>query len=118
MNKKKVTRLVDFADSTFKTFQMSEKGDLTLIFNSWQEKAFQVIFINTIQFLFRLGDVPANCYEIDSSQFMEDALMQDYGYIPDNYPYKLFHIVDICDFPFIQIVAESVESSFINRKVI
>ncbi len=42
------------------------------------------------------------------SEFLDDALSQKYEVIPKQQSYKVFQVEDIDDYPFIQIVAESV----------
>ncbi len=108
MNKRKLSLGISFADSEYKSFQMSENSVLTIRMLSWQAQPFQVVFSHAIQFLYRLGDVPKDLYELSNySPFLEDSLLQEYGYIPPSHPFKLFQIEDIDDFPFIQVVAES-----------
>lgn len=102
---------IGFADSEYKSFQMLENNVLIINMSSWEERPFGIVFSNVIQFLYRLGDVPKDLYEIsNNSPFLEEAVLQEYGYMPLDHPFKLFHLVDISGFPFIQIVAESVEA--------
>lgn len=73
-------------------------------------KTFAVVFFKTIQFLYRLGSGPKDLYEVQNDHsFLEEALLQNYGYKPTNHPFKFFQLEDIDDFPFIQVVAESVK---------
>lgn len=109
MEKKPLKTNVSFADSKYNSFQRDEEGNLVIYMNSWEEEPFQVIFIHAIQFLFRLGDIPKGIYEFSNhSSFLQEALFQEYGYIPVDHPYKLFQIEDIDNFPFIEVVAESI----------
>lgn len=110
MNKKKIDSEIDFADSEYKSFNMSENYILTINMNNWQEKSFKIIFVNTIQFVYKLGDIPKGVFELsnDDSSFFNEALLLEYGYMPSQHPFKLFQLEDIDDFPFIQVVAESV----------
>ena len=45
---------------------------------------------------------------LSDSPFLDEALSREYIEIPIDHPFKLFQIEDIYDFPFIQVVAESV----------
>jgi hypothetical protein len=109
MNKKRVISGVSFADSEYMSFHMSEDATLNIYMKSWQEEPFRIEFKHSIQFLYRLGDVPKDLYELaGGSFFLDEALSQEYIKVPLDYPYKLFQLEDIDDFPFIQVVAESV----------
>jgi hypothetical protein len=109
MDKKRVMSSVSFADSEYKSFHMTEEATLTVYMKSWEEEPFKIVFKHATQFLYRLGDVPKGLYELsNTSSFLEEALSKEYIEIPLDHPYKLFQIEDINDFPFIQVVAESV----------
>jgi hypothetical protein len=108
MNKNQVILNISFADSEYKSFSMSDDDVLTIYMKSWQEKPFKLIFKHAIQFLYRLGDVPKGVYELSTSSFLDEALSKQYIKTPADHPYKVFQIEDIYDFPFIQVVAESV----------
>ncbi len=109
MDKRELFLGISFADSEYEFFKMSENSVLTIHMLSWQAKPFQVVFSNTIQFLYRLGDFPKDLYEmLGDSIFLQEALSREYVHIPTDHPFKLFQMEDIYDFPFIQIVAESV----------
>lgn len=99
----------DFSDSEFNSFTMTDDYELTLYMKNWQEIPMRVIFKNVIQFNFSLGDIPENLYVItESTPFFQNALKQEYGIIPAEHPFKLYYLNDIDDYPFIQVVAESV----------
>ncbi len=110
MNKQLAAKHIDFADSEYKSFHISEDDTLTIRMNSWQEKPLYLIFSSAIQFFYQLADVPKDLYEIsDDSAVLQEALLKKYGgCIPINHSFKLFQIEDIYDFPFIQVVAKSV----------
>ncbi|WP_068468620.1 hypothetical protein [Candidatus Protochlamydia phocaeensis] len=109
MNKKIIAEHIDFADSEYRSLYMSEDATLTVYLKSWDAKILKIIFSNTIQFSYKLESVTKQLYELpNGSSFLNEALLQAYGYMPSSYPYKLFHLEDIDNFPFIQVVAESV----------
>ena len=108
MKKIRAAPKIDFADSRFKSYEMFEN---TLILNliSWDEKTLKVIFSNCIQFSYKLGDFIENLYEImEESDFLREALSHKYVKTPSIHPFRLFQLQDISDFPFIEVVAESV----------
>ena len=108
MKKKRVTN-IDFADSEFKSYEMSGET-LTLKLISWDEKLLKIVFLNCIQFSFKLGDFIADLYEIEEEiSFLKEALSRYYVEIENEHPFKLFQLYDIQDFPFIEVVAESVK---------
>jgi hypothetical protein len=110
MIKENVISNISFDDSEYKSFCMSENDTLTVYMNSWQEIPFKIVFKHTIQFLYRLGDVPSKLFVItNESPFLKEALMNNYVEIPADHPYKLYQLEDLDDFPFIQVVAEAVE---------
>ena len=108
MNKKLAIESVDFADSEYIGFQMSDDSNLTIFMKNWKEEPIKIIFNNTIQFSYNLGDTPKDLYVLDKTCFLEKALNTKYNAVPSNHPYKHFQIEDIDDFPFIQVIAESV----------
>lgn len=108
MSKKSLFLGISFDDSEYLSFNMSEKGDLTIYMKSWEDKPFKVIFKRTIKFSYQLGDLPKDLYERTESPILNEALARKYIEVPTVHQYKLYEIEDIDDFPFIQIVAESV----------
>jgi hypothetical protein len=112
MNKKRAAPTIDFADSYYKSLHLLEDKTLIIYLDSWQEKPLEIIFKNTIQFCCKIGDVPRDLYEVlEPTPFLTEALSYEYEdiSIPTNHPYKLFQLEDIGDFPFIQVIAESVQ---------
>ncbi|WP_068471242.1 hypothetical protein [Candidatus Protochlamydia phocaeensis] len=108
MNKKIIAENIDFADSEYKSFHMSEEAVLTVYLKSWDAKLLIITFTHVIQFSYQLGSDPSNLFEIEDSPVLKSILVEAYGGIPNNNPFKLFIIEDIDKFPFIQVVAESV----------
>ena len=109
MKKKLVIPDFDFADSKYKSFSISEEGTLTINMQSWQEDPFKIVFLNVIQFTYKIGSVPKDLFEsLESSLFLNEALSLEYENIPSNHPFKHFQLEDIYDFAFIEVVAESV----------
>jgi hypothetical protein len=109
MNKKLAAEHIDFADSEYVSLNITEDDVLIIYLRSWQEKTLKITFSNTLQFLYTQEDAIQDIYEIlDVSPFLEKALSKRYIKLPLDHPFKLFQIEDIDDFPFIQVVAESV----------
>ena len=97
---------IGFADSEFESFHMNDRDNiLTICLTSWDEKELCLSFSNPIQFTYKLGDAIANFYEIKDSQYLAEALSQQYVKIDKNQKFRLFQIWDINDFPFISVVA-------------
>ncbi|MFI0436103.1 MAG: hypothetical protein ACH350_10360 [Parachlamydiaceae bacterium] len=108
MNKQLAAPHIDFADSEYVAFQMTEHQNLTIFMKNWQEESLRIVFKHVIEFIYKLGDVPKDLYELDNSSFLTEALQLKYTSTPPNHPYKHFQLEDIDDFPFIQVIAESV----------
>lgn len=112
MTKKRVNIGINFADSDFKSFEMM--NDYILIINliSWDNKEIKITFENCIQFSYKLHYHIANIFQVvEPSNFLNEALSENYEKIPNDHPFKLFQLEDLNDFPFIQVVAESVQVS-------
>ena len=110
MNKILAAKGIDFADSEYKSFQMSEDYNLTIYLESWDAKKLRLVFTHAIRFSYKLGDGVVNLYEVENNtSFLNEALLQMYIDIPANHSYKLFQLEDLHHFPFIEIVAEKVE---------
>ena len=107
MNKRLAAEYIDFADSEYIAFQMSDHYNLTILMKNWKEELLRIIFKHAIQFTYKLGDVPKDWYELENTPFLNEALQLKYIQVPANHPYKHFQLEDINDFPFIQVVAES-----------
>ena len=100
---------IGFADSEFESFYMNDRDNtLAIYLTSWDEKELCLLFSNPIQFSYMLGDAISDFYEISDSQMLAEALSQKYIKIEKHQEFKLFQIWDINDFPFISIVAQSV----------
>lgn len=50
MNKICAAPDIDFADSKYKSFDMSENSVLTIFLNSWQEKPLRLFFLKLFNF--------------------------------------------------------------------
>lgn len=109
MKKKLAAEHIDFADSRYKFFEMTEDSTLTIHMDSWKETPLRIVFAKVIQFSYKLGDLPKDLYETSGDcPLLMEALASKYEKIPTSHPYKLFELEDIDDFPFIQIVAVSI----------
>ncbi len=109
MNKKIALPFTSFADAEYECLELCKNDTLTVYISSWEEKILKLIFTDTVQFFYSQGDVIKNVFQIvDDTILLKEALSRRYIKIPENHPYKLFQIEDIYDFPFIQVVAESV----------
>ena len=108
MNKKPVFDYIDFADSEYLSFHISEDATLTIYLKSWDAKFLNLIFNHVVQFSYKLGSDPSNLFEKKNSHELEKILLEIYGIVPADNTFKLFILEDIDDFPFIQVVAESV----------
>lgn len=108
--KKIVFDHIDFADSEFSNFELLQNIDaLKIRLISWDERELILFFQNPIQFVFKQGDVVSNLYEcMQNTPFLQEALSINYTKLPTEHPFKLFQLYDIDDFPFIEVVAESV----------
>ena len=104
MNKKLVAPGIDFADSEFHSFQLDNET-LIIYISSWDERALRLTFSNVIHLSFQ----PADYEESRDSSMLKNALLNKYGKIEDNHPFKSFQIEDIYDCLFIGVVAKSVQ---------
>lgn len=108
MDKKRAAKYIDFADSEYVSFEMSKSEELIIFMKNWQGIPLKLTFKNVIQFFYQLGDFPKDLYELNDSAFLKEALECKYEIIPFPQPFKHYQLEDIDDYPFIQVVAESV----------
>lgn len=109
MDKKLAAQNIDFPDSELESFKFYDENLLEISLNSWNAKIITLKFTDVIHFTYKLGFQVSNFYEIlNDSALVKEALLRNYEKIPIDHPYKLFQLEDIDDFPFIQVVAESV----------
>lgn len=106
--------VANFPDSEFKDLWLSENSILTVNFKTWNAKLLKIEFPNTIQFFYRLESVPKNLCQVATSRFLDEALIAEYGHIPSKYPFKHFKFKDIDNFPFLEVVAETVNIHGLN----
>src|ERR1700733_4101397 len=108
MMKKILFENIDFADSEFHSIAIHENS-LKLTLLSWNSKEIVILFSDAIQFIYKLGDVTQQVVEVvNGSDFLNEALTRNYEIIPADHPYHLFQIIDINDYPYIEIVATNV----------
>lgn len=109
MDIKEVATYFSFADAEFKSLEEEDKR-LTVYLLSWEEKILKVIFINILQFRLKSNDVIQDlCEIIGDTPFLREALSRHYVSIPEKHPFKFYQIRDIDDFPFLEVVAESIQ---------
>ncbi len=100
---------LDFADSSYERLEMNGKT-LTVYLTSWDAKTLRIVFFHPIRLSYNTGSFPENIFEIQGgSPFLQDTITAYYEKIPQNHPFKHFQIIDIEDFPFIEIVAEGAQ---------
>ena len=97
-----------FADAELLDWKW-EDGNCTTRLKAWDEKIIIITFVDCIQFSYKLGDGISGFYINDSkSEFLDAALSRNYSVIPDQIIYKHYMILDINDFPFLEIVATNI----------
>lgn len=102
---------INFADSEYHSLEF-EGNNLRLTLIAWDEQKINLIFSDTIQFVYKLGDITQGIVEIfDNKDFLEEGLIRNYEKIPLDHPYHLFQILDIYDYPYIEIVAANVNAT-------
>jgi hypothetical protein len=101
---------IDFADSRFESQAFTDDDVLYIYVLSWKETKITMKFQEAIYFSYNLGDQLSNFYEVSGdSLLLEDAVNRYYSKRTYPHPLKLYQFEDLHDFPFIQIVAKSLE---------
>lgn len=109
MLKKLGFREIGFADSEFESFQMNDRQkNLKIFLTSWDERELCLIFSNPIHFSYTIEDGISELYEIQNKSELLDQVLAQYSDKIDTHQFKLFQLWDKNDFPFINVVAESV----------
>ena len=109
MNKKLAAPNIDFADSQFHSFQLDNET-LIIYISSWNERTLRLTFSNVIHLSYQPADFIKDLYEeSEDSPILKNALLNKYGKLIENHPFKSFQIEDIDDCLFIGVVAESVQ---------
>ena len=105
---KEVAPDIDFADSSYKSCEMSNE-QLSVYLESWDEKKIKITFYNVLSFKYQLDYVVLGVYEKgDEELILNEALASYYEKIPESHPFKVFVIRDINDTDFLKVVAEKV----------
>ena len=107
MNTLLVVSSIDFADSEYGSCELTYEH-LIIRITSWDNKKITILIQDPIQFSYKPSDFIQGFFEhTGSSPFLDEALRLKYERIPENHSYKLFQMLDISDFPFIEVVAQS-----------
>ena len=108
--KKRICENVDLADSEYHSIDF-EGNNLKLTLKGWDEKKIECVFLDTIQFVYKFGDVTQKIVESDENRhFFNEALEREYIKVPSTHPYRLYQIIDIYDHPYIEVVATNVKA--------
>jgi len=102
---KEINPDIDFADSTYKSCELSN-SQLKLNIISWDNKAIEIMFSNTILLHYRIGSFVSKCCETNNIELINEAINRYYEIIPTSHDFKSFTIVDIDDKIMFEIVAE------------
>ena len=110
MDKIEAAPLIDFSDSEFKTFELTDEDVLIIYLESWEERRLKIMFIDVVGFIYQTGNLVSNLYVTrEENLFFEESLSRAYTKKPESHPYKLFYLENISNYPFIQVVAKHVE---------
>jgi len=108
MHKKEIAPQIDFADSSYESFEM-KNNKLFIYLSSWDDKKIRISFSNPIYFLFRLGSFVSGAFEkADNSAVLNEALLRYYEKVPDPHTFKFYFLEDIEDFAIVEVIAENV----------
>jgi hypothetical protein len=108
---KKICEYIDFADADYISCEW-KNGDLTVCIEAWDEKQIKIIFQDAIQFSYKLGDVISGVFQVsEKSDLLEEATNRCFVNVPEKNTFKHFIIRDIYDFPFFEIIANSVTAN-------
>ncbi len=108
MEKQLAAPNIDFADSEFKTFELTDDDNLIIYLESWDGEELKIIFSDSIGFLYQSGNIVTNLYEISESILLSTVIKRVYAKeVPFDHPYKIFYLEDLHHFPFIQVVAQT-----------
>lgn len=109
MNTKEVKTNFSFEAAKYKSLKEEDRV-LIVHLISWEKKNLKVIFNTALQYSLKSRSLVQNLYEVvGDSFFLKEALSRHYVNIPDKHPFKFYQIRDIDDFPFLEVVAESVQ---------
>lgn len=101
---------IDFADSEFIKFELREDNVLSVYLQSWEENQLIIRFVDTISVFYESGNIVKDIYEIETHlEFLNDAIIKKYVKIPTDHPYRLFYVETLRNYPFLKIVAQSVQ---------
>lgn len=98
--------IVNLADSSLISFELI-KGDLIVNICSWQEETVTLKFSNAIGMKYELADFIQGIYEFEDRTFIETLILKSHANLEDLNKFKLYRIIDIYDFPILEIVAEN-----------
>lgn len=103
-----ISERIDFADSEFKSCYLDRINDNLIVYlNSWDDNLIKIVFLNTLHFSFKWGDIVNGLYQIDKDEFYRESIAC-YGEIPKSLEFSRFSIIDIQDSEFFKVVAEDV----------
>ncbi len=107
---KKIIEHIDFADSAYHSIK-TDGSKVIVLLTSWDGRMIKLTFSDVIQFVYKLCDGTQEIVESnDQTVFFQEALKKRYGTIPSHHPYLLYQILDLDDYPYIEIVAKRVDA--------
>lgn len=103
----KIETEFSLTDAEYEAFS-TDRGDLTILLKSWDDAAIQINFTAVIRFSYKLGDTVSGLFkDAMGNEFLKEAIARCYSVVPEKHPYTYFSLVDIQNFPFLEIVAEN-----------
>lgn len=116
MVNKIIDTTLDFADAEFQTFSLAENNELTLILKLWNDTFVSLVLTDVLKFNYSKGDIIKDIYENDESQLLNESLLDCFVKIPEHHSFKLYQLVDVQDYPFIEIVASAINVSRVDSR--
>ena|ERR1700733_4524777 len=103
---KDATLAINLADSSLISFELI-KEDLIVNICSWREEAIKLKFSNAIGMKYELADFIQGVYEVEDRTSIKTLMPKDHDNLEDLNKFKLYRVVDIYDFPILEIIAEN-----------
>ncbi len=106
---RKINSDISLDDASLISYSYEEQRQkLKVVLKAWDDLELTIIFEKVVYFSYESGGIIAGIFQVDNSVFIDEVLRREFIKIPIDHTYKLINILDINDFPIIQVVCNEI----------
>ena len=106
---KEIKYKIGFEDGEIKSYTKLDNGTVIVQIKLWNDKFVDAIFPETVRLLDNLAGVITKIIQIETSDFLHEALKSNYEKIPEQPTEKHYQFLNIDDNPCLEIVSQEIQ---------